>query len=226
MPPPPRFRAASTGKSPGIFKGETNRNFAVRKVTYINQVAKTGHLLAKLTGLMVLLGLLAAPNRSICGDAPSLTEYQVKALFLLNFTKYVEWPAETFESADSAFKIGVVGEDRFGEDLKKAMTGKMVNGRAITVQQLGKEVDGSKFQILFISASEKNRLREILDKVKTTPVLTVGETEQFTQSGGVINFTKKDGKVRLEINLDAAHGAKLQLSSKLLGVADVVRGKQ
>jgi YfiR/HmsC-like len=143
----------------------------------------------------------------------------------LNFTKYVEWPDAAFEQADAPITIGVVGENHFGEDLKKSVEGKSVNGRKIIIVPLETESDWSKCRILFISGSEKKRLAEIMAKVGTLPVLTVGETEQFTQQGGMVNFTRKDGKVRLEINLTAAEKAKVGISSKLLSVADVVRGK-
>lgn len=176
-------------------------------------------------GVALFCGLLAGIQPADCGEAGGFTEYQVKALYLLNFTKYVEWPAEAFPTADSPITIGVLGEDHFGDDLKKTVEGKTVNGRAIVIQAVEKCSELGKCQVLFISGSEKKRLGEILGKVKTLPILTVGESEQFTQQGGIINFVKKDGKVRLEIDLNAARQAKLQVSSKLLSVADTVRGK-
>jgi len=177
-------------------------------------------------GVALFCGLLAGTRRADCGEAGGFTEYQVKALFLLNFAKYVDWPEEAFAGANTPITIGVVGENHFGDNLKKAVEGKIVNGRAIVVQAVEKDDELCKCHVLFISASEKKRLGEILGKVKTLPVLTVGESEQFTQQGGIINFVKKDGKVRLEIDLNAARQAKLQISSKLLSVADTVRGKQ
>jgi hypothetical protein len=176
-------------------------------------------------GVLLWLALLLTPNPGDCGDGPSLTEYQVKALFLLNFTKYVEWPDAAFDHPDAPVTIGVIGENHFGEDLKKTIEGKSVNGRRIVILPVETDDDWGKCHILFVSASEKKRVAEILVRVGTLPVLTVGETEQFTQQGGVVNFIRKDGKVRLEINLEAARQAKLEISSKLLGVADVVRGK-
>lgn len=174
----------------------------------------------------LLCGFLTRSPQAECGEAGSFTEYQVKALFLLNFTKYVDWPEEASGGANAPITIGVLGEDHFGADLKKAVEGKTVNGRAIVVQAVDKDGDWCRYQVLFISASEKKRLGEILVQVKTLPVLTVGENDQFLQQGGIINFVKKDGKVRLEIDLNAARQAKLRISSKLLSVADNVRGKQ
>jgi hypothetical protein len=175
--------------------------------------------------LIVLLGMLLQANWRTDAQPAALTEYQVKALFLLNFTKYIDWPTEAFAETNSPITIGVIGQNNFGEDLAKAVEGKSVNGRKIVLLPLESENDWSKCHILFISASEKKRVPDIVAKVKALPILTVGETEQFTQQGGIVNFTKKEGKVRLEIDLNAAQSAKLQISSRLLNVADVVRGK-
>jgi hypothetical protein len=171
-------------------------------------------------GLMLLL---AASHRGFCGDA-AFTEYQVKALFLMNFTKYVDWPATAFAGTNAPITIGVYGENDFGDDLPKAVAGRNVNGRSIVIRQIDSTNDLVKCQVLFISRSENNNEGEILSRLKVSPVLTVGETELFTARGGAINFVMKDGKVRLEINLAAAQQANLQISSKLLSVADVVKG--
>ena len=161
----------------------------------------------------------------VAGGEVTMTEYQVKALFLLNFTKYVDWPAAAFDGTNAPIVIGVCGEDEFGGALTNAVAGKTISGRQIVVQPVGKDADPGKCQMLFISDSEKDRLGEILNKVKALPVLTVGETDQFVERGGMINFVIKEGRVRLEINLDAARRANLEISSKLLGVADVVKGR-
>lgn len=175
-------------------------------------------------GVLVLLRLLAGPTQCAGAEA-SLSEYQVKALFLVNFAKYVEWPEKAFEDTNKPFVIGVVGENNFGPHLEKAIEGKNVSGRAIQILAVEKDDDLAKCHILFVSASEKKHLSEIVAKVKELPVLTVGEAEPFISQGGVINFTKKEGKVRLQIDLGAARKAKLQLSSKLLSVADSVTGR-
>ena len=154
-----------------------------------------------------------------------MTEYQVKALFLLNFTKYVDWPAATFAQTNTPITIGVYGKNNFGDDLQKAVAGRMVNGRGIVIQQMSDTNDLVKCQILFISSSEGGNQGDILNQLKALPVLTVGETDEFIEQGGVIHFVKKAGKVRLEINLQAAQQANLQISSKLLSVADMVKGR-
>jgi hypothetical protein len=178
-----------------------------------------------LIGLLAFLGLFLRVATVASGEV-SLTEYQVKALFLLNFAKYVDWPAASFAETNTPIVIGLCGEDKFGDALKKAVEGKSVSGRGIVIQPIEKDADLAKCHLLFISDSEKKRLADILAKTKAVPVLTVGESDQFLEQGGVINFVKKEGKIRLEINLDAARLARLEISSKLLGVADVVKGKR
>ncbi len=174
--------------------------------------------------ILAMVGALLTTAAVLAGDA-SYTEYQVKALFLLNFAKYVDWPTEAFADANAPLIISVVGEDHFGDSLQKAVDSKIVNGRPILIRQVVTDDDLAKCHILFISDSEKSRLPAILEKVRGKPVLTVGESEHFAESGGVIGFVRKDGKIRLEIDLNPARLAGLRISSKLLSVADVVRGK-
>ncbi len=169
--------------------------------------------------------LVSGARRGFGADLPAYTEYQVKALCLLNFAKYVDWPSETFAATNSPITVGVIGENKFGNDLKDAMAGRCIDGRKITVMPIASEEDWHKCQILFISASEKRRQAEIVKRLKSWPVLTVGESDQSTPDGVVINFMKKDDKVRFEVDLNAAREAGLGISSKLLSLADTVRGK-
>jgi len=182
------------------------------------------NLLRTAVRLLVLAAALVAAGRSPGADAP-FTEYQVKALFLYNFSKYVDWPAAAFPQADAPITIGLLGENKFDSALENAVAGKTIGGRKIVIQPVKNEADWGKCNILFISASENRRLAEILDRVKALPVLTVGESSQFVRSGGIINFMKKENTVRFEVDLNAAQLAQLQISSKLLKVADTVHGK-
>jgi YfiR/HmsC-like len=180
--------------------------------------------LKNLAGLIACLGMLFMAGHA-AGDEVSMPEYQVKALFLLNFIKYVDWPPGSFSGDNTPVIIAVYGEDRFGDSLKRAVQGKTIAGRRIIIQFFGKNDAMVKCNILFISDSERAYLGEMLNKIKGLPVLTVGESDLFLEKGGMINCVKKEGKIRLEINLDSARQAKLQISSKLLSVADVVKGK-
>jgi YfiR/HmsC-like len=176
--------------------------------------------------LLLSAGLWAAPGaRSYAGDnagdqAP--TEYQVKAAFLLNFARFVEWPPRAFASATSPLGVCVLGEDPFGEALDRAVLGKTLSDRTLMVRRGKKlqELDGC--EILFISASERGRLPEILGELRNAPVLTVGDSEEFAARGGGVQFTLEDNHVHFMVNVDATERAGLKVSSKLLSLAHVV----
>jgi hypothetical protein len=171
-------------------------------------------------GIIGLCGLMLFLWGSLTLRAQtSMSEYQVKALFLLNFIKYVDWPAD----ASGPIIIGILGQDNFNDSLTNAVDGKSINGRAITIKHLSVDDSPSGCTILFISNSENSQLSTILGKVGSLPILTVGESESFLENGGIINFILKEGKIHLAVNLKAAQKANLQISSKLLSVADVVK---
>ncbi len=167
----------------------------------------------------------AATGIRAAAQTPTLSEYQVKALYLVNFAKYVDWPADAFRTETAPVVIGIVGRDDLGANLEQATEGKSINGRKLLVQHVAGPREYKQCHILFISSSEKDRLGKILDEIKETPVLTVGETDDFLALDGIINCTKKSNKIRLEINVAAAQRARLKISSKLLSVADKVIGK-
>src|ERR1700722_916201 len=169
-------------------------------------------------GLMVRFGLmvLLLASNSGFGDEPSLTRYQVEAIFLFNFAKYVDWPAAAFPNVTAPITIGVVGTDPFGDNLRNIIQGKTINGRPFVIKHLASDSDLGGCQILFISDSEATRMGEVLDRAGALPILTVGEDEEFAQNNGIINFVLKDGKVRLEIDLTEAKKNKLTISSRLL----------
>jgi hypothetical protein len=167
--------------------------------------------------------LMALPIHAT--DVPIFPERQVKALFLFNFAKYVDWPATAFPDTNAPITIGIMGEDRLDDSLRYAVEGKTVNGRPFVIKHLAADSELSGCHILFISESEASRMGAILDKARALPVLTVGENEPFARNGGVITFVLRNGNVRLDIDLAAAKKAGLTISSRLLAVADVVKGK-
>ena len=179
----------------------------------------------------MLLAIFAAtalfcPPMLLAADAPAASEAQVKAVFLFNFAKYVDWPAAAFPNDAAPITIGVVGTELVGENLRHYVEGKTVNGRSFAVKHLASDSDFSGCQILFISDSEASRMRGILEKASVSPILTVGEDEAFARNGGIIDFVLKNGNVRLAIDLGAAKKAGLTISSRLLAVADVVKRKE
>jgi hypothetical protein len=162
---------------------------------------------------------LAAPANNSGG---AFSEYQVKAAFLYNFAKFVEWPEEAFSSPDAPLVIAVLGEDPFGTLLDETVRGEAVGGHKLEVRRIDRLEAAKGCHTLFISASEKSELPEILAAVKDSGALTVSDVEGFARRGGIISFRTVDGKVQFEINLETAKRERLKVSSRLLKLADVV----
>ena len=155
--------------------------------------------------------------------AAEIEEYQVKAAFLFNFAKFVEWPAQAFQSPDSPIKICVLGPNPFGFSLDKAVEGKVVGNRRFVVREVRDAQQANECHILFVSAAGWTRSQARLGDIKKCCVLTVGETEDFIAGGGMIHLKLEDARVRVEINPDAAERARLRISSKLLSLAEIRR---
>lgn len=157
-------------------------------------------------------------------QAQTANEYQVKAAFLYNFAKFVEWSPDAFSSSNMTLIVGVLGDDPFGSALDQIISGKSINGRQLTIKRLKWGQNLKDCQILFICASEQKRLSQILGSLKGTSVLTVSELNNFCQQGGMISFILEENKVRFVINTDVAEQARLRISSKLLTLAKAVLG--
>src|SRR6267142_6780605 len=158
-------------------------------------------------------------------ESPDSSEYLIKAGFIYNFAKFVEWPSAAFAQPDSPIVIGVLGTDPFGGVLDHLVEDKKIGQRGFVVKRYkwGKDLKDLKdCKILFVSASEKAHVDEIVQLVKGLPILTVGETPGFAERGGVIRFTLEDNRVRFEVNVDAARQADLTISSRLLTLAKII----
>lgn len=169
--------------------------------------------------LMPLISLSGLPSAS----AQASREYALKAVFLLNFTRFVEWPASAFPQTNSPIVIGVLGSDPFGRALDDVVKGEVVEGHPVIVERYQSTAELKPCQILFISMSEQSRWPEVRDALKGQPVLTVSEMENFARVGGMIRLYKSSqNKIRLRVNLDAVKAEHLKISSKLLNVSEVV----
>jgi uncharacterized protein DUF4154 len=169
--------------------------------------------------VVVVVGLTGAVSGPTV--AASL-EYRVKAAFLYNFAKFIEWPPPTFAAPDTPYSLCVLGQDPFGEDLDVAAGENTVQGRRIVVKRLSDMKGITGCHILFVSNSEKRKLAAILEALGDAPVLTVGEDGEFTRMGGCLRFFLVENRVRFEINLPATERARLKVSAKLLALARVV----
>ncbi len=168
------------------------------------------------------LGLIALVAYSAKAQAGSADEYSVKAAYLYNFAKFVEWPGEAGDSG-TPLVIAVFGKDDFGAVLKQTVQGETVNGRTISVRSVSRIEDLRSCHILFFGSSNLNRLAEVLRAIEGVSILTVGETDEFVRLGGVIAFVAEGNKIRFEINLVPARRNRLTISAKLLRVALGVR---
>jgi len=157
-------------------------------------------------------------------QSPTASEYQVKAAFLFNFAKFVEWPASSFSDASAPLRICVFGRDPFGEELRNITKEKTVNGHKLEVSQVLDLQVARTCQVLFIASSETARLKQILESLRGTDALTVGDTKGFVEQGGMINFVLENSRVQFEVNRKAAEQGGLKISSKLLSVAKLVVG--
>jgi hypothetical protein len=176
---------------------------------------------ASIARIAVILGMeMIVPAAA---QAQTADEYQVKAAYMYNLAKFVDWPADAFESPSQPIVFCVLGQTPLSQPLRDALAGKVVGQRALQFRQLADPKQAGDCKVLFISFPDKKRVREILDQVKSLHILTVGEADGFTEEDGIVRFYLDAGRVRLEFNLDAADDAKLHVSSKLLSLGRTVK---
>ena len=176
---------------------------------------------AVLCFLLWLAGFAGLPTATRA-QAPG--EYQVKAAFIYNFGKFVEWPGEDETSPSDPFRICILGENPFGDEFSQATRGKQIKGHPIVVTPIARADQAAPCHVLFIAATERHAIQKTLEQIQTFRVLTVGESQDFAALGGIIRLELEEGRVRFEVNLTAAERARLKISSRLLGLAKAVTG--
>ena len=164
--------------------------------------------------------LVAVP--CLWAQGPKPTDYDVKAAYLYNFGRFVEWPDSVATKSDS-FNVCVLGQDPFGPALDATLAGETIGGKNVTARRISSPQEAVNCRILFMSSGEGNRLSKIMEALDKGSVLTVSDMPQFSQRGGMIQFVLEGKKVRFEVNLTAVQRAGLTLSSELLKVATTVR---
>jgi hypothetical protein len=175
--------------------------------------------------ILLLLGMMLFPLRSVFGQELSATQDQLKAVFLYNFTQFIEWPPESFRSPDEPFIIGLYGPDAFGKHLLEAVRNERVDGHPIRVMTVNATSDLKLCRMLFIHRTMTQEFSQLAPSLRSTGILTVSDAADFCRSGGVIGFVNEKNKIRLQINMDAAANAQLKISSKLLRLAEIVSPK-
>ena len=180
-------------------------------------------LRATIAGFLVAVAIGAHGGQAEDPSRPTVLEYQIKAAYLYNFAKFVDWPADKLADGSGPILVGVMGRDPFGSLLDGAFQGKTVRGHSLEVRRVSELAELKQCHMVFISEPERRRLGEILQSLGTEGVLTIGEMRQFAEQGGMVNFTTEDNKVRLEINVGATDRAGIKISSQLLKLARVIR---
>ena len=178
-------------------------------------------VLKKISYLCLTFALLACSMSFAPPQLPAARGYQVKAVFLFNFSQFVEWPANAFTSAQAPIVIGILGDDPFGSFLDETVSGEKVNGHPLLVQRYNNVKEIKSCHILFINLAETNMTENVLANLKGRNILTVSDAGEFLQQGGMIRFFVKSNKIQLQINLDAARAGNLVISSKLLRLAEI-----
>ena len=171
--------------------------------------------------LAALLAFLLSSLLPGAAGASEFDEYAVKAAYLYNFAKYVEWPPGTFASADAPLLICIVGDNPFGDALS-ALSGKMIENHPVEMRRLSVTTDLNPCHIVFVSRAEQGRFKTLLAKLARQPILTVSDISDFAQAGGMIGLIETDQRIRFDINLTATRQARLKLSSQLLKLATIV----
>jgi hypothetical protein len=168
--------------------------------------------------VIVLLGPACGVSRA---QSVASSEYEIKAAFLFNFAKFVEWPPEVFTDTDGSFVIGILGSDPFGPALEQTIGEKTVKGTAIRIERFHGLENLRPCQILFIGESERANLPVTLKKIEDRCILTVSDMADFARLGGMIQLYTENNKVRFIIHAQAAEQAGLKLSAKLLALAKI-----
>jgi hypothetical protein len=181
----------------------------------ITRIRRSGFS-ASLILLLVLLSQI-----QILQAQPS-QESTIKAVFLYNFTQFVEWPESAFAGETSPLVIGILGKDPFGSSLDETVRGERVKNHPLVVKRFKTVAEITRCHILYININEKDQLKNILGSLKAKNILTVGDVSNFASNGGMICFFTEKNKTRIRINIEAVKNSELTISSKLLRLADLV----
>jgi hypothetical protein len=175
----------------------------------------------RLKSALAIVALLGAAV--ICRAGEPSREYKVKAAFIYNFARFIEWPPEVFPNSEAPFVVAVVGADPFDGALEQVVSGKKIGARRVEIRHFDSIDNIGPCQILFVPSTDDVSEARIIQKIGNDHVLSVGESETFAANGGTLRFFSEGNKIRFEVNTDAADRARLQISSKLLNLARIFK---
>ena len=156
-------------------------------------------------------------------DEQSAKEYEVKAAFIFKFAQFMEWPAAAFASDKDPIVVATFGEDPFEGGLDRVMAGKSIGNRPVVVKHFGGADEITRCHILFAAASSSEDVAGVLHKWAKSPVMTIGDGDNFCQEGGIIQFIIEDGKIHFEVNMEAEDQSGVKISSRLLKLAKIYK---
>src|ERR1700681_1021652 len=191
----------------------------------LSALSRRSHNIAVVVVLHALAMIWEAPANEGAADAAAAParECEIKAAFLYNFTKFVDWPARTFANADVPIVIGVLGDSPCAQALERLVKDRKVNGRTIVVRQIASAAEAKVTQLLFVGSAHEAQFAGLKPAIESLPVLTVGESPGFATLGGAVDFVPQGDKIRFEINIGVAERAGLKISAQLQKLATVVR---
>ena len=173
--------------------------------------------------LLVACGLVWGVLPVIPTQGEETAEYPVKLAFLYQFAQFVRWPPAAFETPTSPLVVCVAGQDPFDPDLEQELLNRTIDQHAIAIMSVKRGANLRNCHMVFVPAPESKQAASIIDSLRGSSVLTIGETKGFAERGGIINFTIEKNKLHFEINLDAVKQTPLTISSKVLAIAKIVR---
>ncbi len=213
-----RMLLESLQKRP-IFKSKKNQTFLqlYRRLS-ISEFCK---VLKKnlITFALSLQLMLANPFAWAQENVPR--EFEIKAVFLFNFAKFIEWPSSSFDSSDSPINLCILGDNPFGTTLDMVVSEEKAQGRVAEVIHLNSVKQSSQCHIVFISRSETGNESMLLAALKNHPILTVSDIKDFSVHGGMIEFHVKDNRIRFIIDPDKIKSENLQVNVNLIRVGDL-----
>lgn len=180
---------------------------------------------ARVSGFLLagcLFGLLFVFQANEGCAQPASQEYPLKAVFMLNFARFTEWPSNAFPSSDAPFTVGILGHSPFGSLMEETVSGEAINRHKIVVEYYEKLGDIKNCDMLFICQDEARRVHQIEDVLKTMPILTVADFPNASGDGVCVQFVTQNNKIHFRINISALKQAHLTMSSELLRLADIV----
>jgi hypothetical protein len=179
-------------------------------------------VLGKNLSALLLGSVWLATSVQLAHGTEGPTEYQVKAVFIYNFSHFIEWPARAFGTPDDPFDICILGNDPFGAHLDEAVKGEKLDQHPLSVRRIHDAADVNTCRLVYLGRTTEAEIHQILTRLDHRPILTVSEQEGSAEHGVMIQFTTENNRIRLRINIDSARSAGLTISSKLLRPAEIV----